>query len=114
MAADNYLAAASLGGLVETTTGITGKTFTEAELYETRKLTRAERIEALEQSFALMKQAMAATKSSTIDDMTNYYGPKRPVTVRRAWIGVTTHVHEHLGQLIAYARSNKIVPPWSK
>jgi hypothetical protein len=22
--------------------------------------------------------------------------------------------HEHLGQLIAYARTNKIVPPWSK
>jgi hypothetical protein len=23
-------------------------------------------------------------------------------------------LHEHLGQLIAYARMNKIVPPWSK
>jgi hypothetical protein len=23
-------------------------------------------------------------------------------------------MHEHLGQLIAYARMNKIVPPWSK
>lgn len=24
------------------------------------------------------------------------------------------HTHEHLGQLIAYARSNGVVPPWSK
>lgn len=24
------------------------------------------------------------------------------------------HAHEHLGQLIAYARMNRIVPPWSK
>jgi hypothetical protein len=24
------------------------------------------------------------------------------------------HVHEHLGQLIAYARSNSVVPPWSR
>jgi uncharacterized damage-inducible protein DinB len=24
------------------------------------------------------------------------------------------HVHEHFGQLIAYARSNGVVPPWSK
>jgi uncharacterized damage-inducible protein DinB len=24
------------------------------------------------------------------------------------------HVHEHLGQLIAYARSNGVTPPWSK
>jgi len=23
-------------------------------------------------------------------------------------------LHEHLGQLIAYARMNHIVPPWSK
>lgn len=27
---------------------------------------------------------------------------------------VVTHAHEHLGQAIAYARSNKVVPPWSK
>lgn len=24
------------------------------------------------------------------------------------------HVHEHFGQLIAYARSNEVVPPWSR
>ena len=23
-------------------------------------------------------------------------------------------LHEHLGQLIAYARANKVTPPWSK
>ncbi|MEJ2615413.1 MAG: DinB family protein [Ignavibacteriaceae bacterium] len=27
---------------------------------------------------------------------------------------VATHAHEHLGQSIAYARTNHIVPPWSK
>ena len=26
---------------------------------------------------------------------------------------ITGHTHEHLGQLIAYARSNGITPPWS-
>jgi len=25
-----------------------------------------------------------------------------------------THLHEHLGQMIAYARSNGVVPPWSR
>ncbi len=25
-----------------------------------------------------------------------------------------THLHEHLGQLISYARSNGVVPPWRK
>jgi hypothetical protein len=27
---------------------------------------------------------------------------------------VAGDMHEHLGQLIAYARMNRIVPPWSK
>jgi hypothetical protein len=30
------------------------------------------------------------------------------------WIAATTHLHEHLGQLIAYARSNNVTPPWTK
>ncbi len=27
---------------------------------------------------------------------------------------VSGHAHEHLGQAIAYARSNGVVPPWSQ
>ncbi len=27
---------------------------------------------------------------------------------------LTTHMHEHLGQLIAYARMNGVVPPWNR
>ena len=27
---------------------------------------------------------------------------------------VVTHLHEHLGQSIAYARSNNVTPPWSQ
>jgi hypothetical protein len=29
-------------------------------------------------------------------------------------LAVGGDMHEHLGQLIAYARMNHIVPPWSK
>jgi hypothetical protein len=38
----------------------------------------------------------------------------RHPTTRQLWITTVTHMHEHLGQLIAYARSNGITPPWSK
>ena len=31
-----------------------------------------------------------------------------------AAFGIGGDLHEHLGQMIAYARMNKIVPPWSK
>jgi uncharacterized damage-inducible protein DinB len=27
---------------------------------------------------------------------------------------IANHMHEHLGQSIAYARTNGVVPPWSK
>jgi hypothetical protein len=26
---------------------------------------------------------------------------------------MVTHMHEHLGQMIAYARMNGVTPPWS-
>ena len=34
-------------------------------------------------------------------------------TERAAFITALTHIHEHLGQSIAYARMNGVVPPWS-
>ena len=36
-----------------------------------------------------------------------------PTTVGDVWIRAVVHMHEHLGQSIAYARANSVVPPWS-
>ena len=38
----------------------------------------------------------------------------RPGTVEDMMLISIGHVHEHFGQLIAYARSNQVVPPWSQ
>jgi len=35
------------------------------------------------------------------------------ITERAAFLNALTHLHEHLGQSIAYARMNGVVPPWS-
>lgn len=35
------------------------------------------------------------------------------MTTRNAMITVLNHMHEHLGQSIAYARMNGVVPPWT-
>jgi len=32
---------------------------------------------------------------------------------RGVWIQTVSHLHEHLVQLIAHARTNGVVPPWS-
>lgn len=50
--------------------------------------------------------AAAAAEEITYFGMTN----QRAVLVQL----LADHNHEHLGQLIAYARSNKVVPPWSQ
>ena len=38
----------------------------------------------------------------------------RPTTVGAVWVEAVVHLHEHLGQSIAYARVNEVVPPWSR
>ena len=36
------------------------------------------------------------------------------VTVDGMYLRMIAHANEHMGQLVAYARMNGIVPPWSK
>jgi len=43
---------------------------------------------------------------------TNFFG--QTVTTSAGIAMATADMHEHLGQLIAYARTNEIVPPWSR
>ena len=38
----------------------------------------------------------------------------QPTRVELAILMATGDMHEHLGQMIAYARTNRIVPPWSQ
>jgi hypothetical protein len=42
----------------------------------------------------------------------NFFG--HDMTTRAVLIILYGHVNEHLGQSVAYARANKITPPWSK
>lgn len=37
----------------------------------------------------------------------------RQMSARALYLGMLNHMHEHLGQAIAYARMNGVVPPWS-
>ena len=38
---------------------------------------------------------------------------KRNVTADEVFLRILVHQHEHMGQSIAYARMNGVVPPWS-
>jgi uncharacterized damage-inducible protein DinB len=67
-------------------------------------------IEKLEASFAYAGKAVPEiTDLETEVDMFGFPGTKRAYLLI-----LLTHAHEHLGQAIAYARSNGVVPPWSQ
>jgi hypothetical protein len=53
-----------------------------------------------------------AAKLRTLSDKAQVMG--MDLSASATALGVGGDLHEHLGQLIAYARTNHIVPPWSK
>jgi len=112
VAADNYLLPAVLGHAADPSTGIKGDDYKTAQAYERRQLDRDATIAELEKSFAHLKRAVSGTPAAKLGDRVSMFG--QPFTVQQAWIMTATHLHEHLGQLIAYARSNGVAPPWSQ
>jgi uncharacterized damage-inducible protein DinB len=111
VAADNYLMPAALGTPADPSTGIKGDDYMTAAAFEKRKLDKAATVAELEKSFAHLKKALSATPASKLGDTVKMFG--QTFTAQRTWVMATTHLHEHLGQLIAYARTNGVKPPWS-
>ena len=68
--------------------------------------------EALTSSYAALKQALAGLSNADLNTGVKLFG--RDTTKQGAALMLLMDQHEHLGQSIAYARSNNIVPPWSK
>jgi uncharacterized damage-inducible protein DinB len=112
VAADNYFFPAAFGTATPAGVGISGTDYKTVTAYEGKTRTRAEVIAEVQKSFAFMKDAMTKTNPATLEAPMKMFG--QATTAQATWISATTHLHEHLGQLIAYARSNKVVPPWSK
>ena len=81
-----------------------------AQAFETAGGTKQEIVAKLKDSFSHLKAALEQT--SDLDRSVNF--GRQPATVRMIFLATITHIHEHLGQSIAYARSNHVVPPWSR
>jgi hypothetical protein len=72
----------------------------------------AEMQEALRTSYDALKQALSGLSDSDLKASVKMFG--RDTTKQGAALMLLFDQHEHLGQSIAYARSNSVVPPWSK
>ncbi|HEV2719574.1 MAG TPA: DinB family protein [Thermoanaerobaculia bacterium] len=92
-------------------------TFTGAKppSYDTRNLEKisdkARVIEELKKSFEYLRMVAVNGTDADLDKPVKMFGNE--TTHRGALMSALNHLHEHLGQSIAYARMNGIVPPWS-
>lgn len=68
-------------------------------------------VEGLEHSFTHAVHSIASIPDSELDAKVTMFG--REATKRQVLTLLVTHMHEHLGQAIAYARTNDVTPPWS-
>lgn len=110
VAADNYFIPMALGAEPPARTGITDD-YATTKRFEERPLSKGEVESTLEGSFVFLQRVLDDTAPAGEGELVNLFG--RQSTVQQAWILITTHLHEHLGQMIAYARANDVTPPWS-
>jgi DinB superfamily len=73
---------------------------------------KAQVIDHLNKAFAHAKQEVEAADPATLTGKRQVMGQAR--SLPEIVMAIGGDMHEHLGQLIAYARTNHIVPPWSK
>jgi uncharacterized damage-inducible protein DinB len=69
-------------------------------------------VEALQKSIAHARAAVQNFSDADLDKKAKFFG--RETTERWLLIQLNSHMHEHLGQSIAYARVNGVAPPWSE
>jgi uncharacterized damage-inducible protein DinB len=112
VAADNYFMPVYAGVAAPEATGIKSGDYPSVQAYEQRTATKAEALQAARESFAHLRSAMQGTNDAFLGATHDIFGMQ--MTGLDLWVITTTHLHEHLGQMIAYARTNGVVPPWSR
>jgi uncharacterized damage-inducible protein DinB len=73
---------------------------------------KAKIIQTMKDSFAHYRSAVLGLSDADVEKTVKLFGKEH--TYRYVFLFCTGHWGEHLGQSIAYARSNGIVPPWTE
>jgi uncharacterized damage-inducible protein DinB len=95
------------GVLADALTGKTNKGAEPAPIIDPGKMQ-----DALRASYANLQKAITGLSDSDLQTPVKLFG--HDLTKLGALMLILEDQHEHLGQSIAYARSNGVVPPWSK
>jgi uncharacterized damage-inducible protein DinB len=78
---------------------------------EKQTVDKAQTLKILADSFAAARKAIEPLRSGGLSHDAEFFGTQ--TTRRGVYVFMDTHMAEHLGQVIAYARMNGITPPWS-
>lgn len=73
---------------------------------------KARMIAELQKSFDHVRAAAPNGTERDLDKRVKMFG--KDVSHRFVYVRMLEHLHEHLGQAIAYSRMNNIAPPWSQ
>ena len=93
-------------------TGFIGVKAPEGLPKDMEKITaKSDVVKQLKGSFDHLKGAVTGMSDADIEKTAKMFGKDR--TYREIGFFMAGHLHEHLGQLIAYSRMNGIAPPWS-
>ena len=68
-------------------------------------------IAELEAGFDFMIESVSSLDHERLHEPSDWFGTS--MVLEAAIASAIGDMHEHLGQLIAYARTNRVVPPWS-
>jgi len=104
-----HVSAANYG--IPTFIGVPAPEGFKFETYEHSLTKKPDIVKSLKDSFAHVEGALKAMSDTDMDTPAEFFGMK--TTKRGAYLLLLSHAHEHLGQSIAYARSNKVTPPWT-
>ncbi|HEX8800149.1 MAG TPA: DinB family protein [Terriglobales bacterium] len=89
---------------------LTGKTNTGAEPAPITDPGKMQ--DALKASYANLQKAITGLSDNDLQAPVKLFG--RDMSKQAALFLILNDQHEHLGQSIAYARTNGVAPPWSK
>lgn len=80
--------------------------------FDKKTTNKEEILEFVKHAYSFTRDKIMSMKDKDLEKMVDFFGTK--LTTRHLLVKLAGHSHEHLGQLIAYARMNGITPSWSK
>ena len=104
IASANYFFSSMMGGTIPE--GIDPRSMEQSDV------SREEAVETLKKSVSFVQETVKKLTEDDFNTKIDFFGNK--ATKRQVMFTLGDHAGEHLGQLIAYARMNGVVPPWSQ